>query len=465
MLSEMGAFLPPETTDLVSGIVRRNGRRARDLLRDLSAYAGTLQRREVIRGLRVTLPALGPSERVALLFGPEMRAWLGNTEEALALVRPGGSDLQLFDLVARGPYLEILLPHGRLDEAFRRRARRLGEDVLERAFKDLPTLLAFLTPRGVRLGPFEPDLREDGEEARLAGELHLAYPAPLTLRLSEGTQIELLGRPGPRRLPRAREDALPALEGAGAGLRLLDRGRSVECRVRDLVPGSGIVLTRRAVSSRGGLRPGPHVRGLGKRLGVALALLHAAWEEGFQEVIAHTRVVTPLEEKGTVSYSLIGRAGTSYINVWGKSVVDLTDDLLHEAAHHRLHGLEEIEGPLDRDDGEPRYFSPWRRSIRPLHGLLHATYTFSYRAELMRRLHLLARKPGGRVPRECGRLPRAWLRREMVREIGMLRRSLADLRDAENRGLLRAPGAALRRAMATRFRGLSRDLAGDRRRR
>jgi len=142
---------------------------------------------------------------------------------------------------------------------------------------------------------------------------------------------------------------------------------------------------------------------------------------------------------------MLSRPGVSYINVRDKSAIDLADDVVHETAHHRLHALEEAEGPLDEDDGEPRYHSPWRRSVRPLRGILHAPYTFAYRAELLRRmLRAAARLPMRKVPR-------AWLAREIAAEESMLRRSLGDLADAERRGLLTAAGKRLRRSLVRRI--------------
>ena len=431
----MAPFLPPETGSLVSRVVKRNMRRARRVTRALRPFARTAERRAALLALGGTLDGLRGDARDDLLFGPGMRAWLAEAEMATALVRPAGktTDLKLFDLVSRGPYLARLLPGGRLDRGFCGRAAALGRRMLERAFRQLPLLLAGLTPPDRSFGPFTIDVTEDGEEARRRGEIHIDHPVPGTIRVG----------------PRARLFLIPD------GVRVLDRDGGARFRARGLIDGSPIVLSRRVVSGRRVLRPGSQVRGLARRLSSALGLLRAAWKEAHAEVLAHTRVVVPLMERGTVSYSLPDRPGTSYINMWGKSVVDLADDLLHETAHHRLHGLEETEGPLDLDDGEPRYFSPWRRSIRPLHGILHAAYTFAWRAELLRRL--LAFEKDGRGRTLAARPSRAnWLRRELRFEIGALRHALRDLRDAESRGLLTPSGRRLLRALRWRVVRLAR---------
>ena len=334
----------------------------------------------------------------------------------MVLVRPRGTDLDLFERTALGPHLQRLLPAGRLDDGFRLRARALGEELLELAFRRLPPMLMFLTPAGERFGPFPLDLAGDTEEARLTGELHVPFPFPWTWMLDADARLELVDGGGRFLMPRS----------------------SPRWKTRERIPGTEIVVARRLMRGRRGLRPGPSIRGLPGRLGAALDLVRRAWKEAAAEICIHTRVVVPVQERGVVSYSLPDRPGTSSINVEGKDRVQLADDLLHETAHHRLHSLEEI-APLHRDEDEAVYYSPWRRALRPLHGILHATYTFAFRAELFRRMLDLPE-----------RLPRARLRRELGVEIASLQRSLVDLRDAQGRGLLTPQGVALRRALAAR---------------
>ncbi len=452
----MRSFLPPDTDDLRSKIVARNARRARALAHLLRARTeGTTLAREERATRRGALDLLGAvlrsvrgPAREHLLYTPGMRAWLCNAEEALALTDPAGSAIDLFERISTGPFLPRLLPRGRLDAGFRRRATGLGSEILERAFLKLPPLLAFLVPEGCRFGPFPLDLAPDAEEARVAGELHIGGPLPISLRLPPGTRLELIGAwpsragiTGSGALPGQNPDsgiraASPDSSTVGASaLRLLARGE-VRSQAREMIPGSAIVVARRVRWSRKGTVPGGSVRGAPARLGEALALLDSAWPEGGREVRAQTFEVIPLAEKATVSYSLPSRPGCSFINLHGKTIVDLADDLLHESAHHRLHGLEEIEGPLDRDDGEPRYWSPWRRSIRPVRGILHAAYTFTWRAGLLSRLLALDR-----------RLPKSWIRRQRDQEIRMLEAAVRDLLEAGRLGLLTPAGASIVRAI------------------
>jgi len=428
----MSAFLPPETRILRTRLAARDARRAALLVRRLRAAARALtakHRREAATALDALTAALSGSRgerRAALLSAPATRAWLNAAEEALGLLDDAPSDV-LFERVARGPHLARALPAGRVDRGFRTRVRRLGAELAERVLLQLPPLLAFHTPAGLRFGPFTADLSPDGETARAAGELPLFHPVPAVLTLAPDARFELVW----------------------GGVRLMQRGSMPSWTPAMRVEGSDIVLERHVVSTPSGLRPGaPPSAALSRRLGRALSLIRRAWAPAWREVRAHTQVVVPLAEKATVSFSLPDRPGVSYINVKGKSLVDLADDLLHETAHHRLHGLEELS-PLVAAPGaadDVRYWSAWRRGPRPLRGILHAAYTFTWRAELLRRLLALA----------DGALPRDWMRRQLRFEVGALRETVDDLRDARQRGLLTPAGVTVARAIEGRVAGLPR---------
>ncbi len=422
----MPPFLTPDTVWLASRLSARNRRRLDSVLRRLPAR--TRAERQSLAALRAVVGSLRGRGRRDFTLRPDVRAWMWKAEEALALLRPPRSARGLLEVVASGAHMAEIMPSGRLDRLARARSVALGGRLVARLFDPIPALLAFATPAGSSFAPLLLQGSVDGEEARARGEVHLWRPAPVTLRLPREGIVELLG---PVIRVRARETA--------------------SIQPRRLVPGTGIVLARRAVRSRGSLSPGPFVRGLERRLARALALTRLAWEEGYQEVLAHTRVVVPLQERGTVSFSQPARPGVSYINVWGKSLVDLADDLVHETAHHRLHGLEEL-GALVRRDDAAFYHSPWRRGPRPLRGILHACYTFTWRAELLSRL-LGTRR----------RLPRRRLGAELTFEIDALRLSLEDLTDARRRGLLTPAGARVVRDIARRVERLASRTTGVRR--
>ena len=419
-------MLPPQSADLLRRVVSRNARRIRDVSIRLPDFAASRQDREACRALIATLSSLRGPDRTRFHLAPQTRAWLSAAEEAMALARPLEEEMELFERVAQGAHLAVLLPAGRLDAGFRRRTMVLGAKLLEEAFRRLPPVLAFLTPTQSRFGPFAVELSADGEAARRQGEVHLWFPAPGTLRLRPGARLEL----------------------ADGGIRILQPvGRSAEWEARQTIPGTDIVLGCQVVSTRKGLRTASGKDGLRELLAEAMELIRRSWKAGHREVLTHTLEVIPLSEKGTVSYSLPTRPGTSYINVDGKRAVDLADDLLHETAHHRLHSFEQL-GPLHRANDEAVYYSPWRRSMRPLQGILHAAYTFTWRAELFQRMLELR-----------GRLPKAWMRRETRREIDMLRRSVVDLEDARERKLLTAAGGELVGAIARHVARFSRNAA------
>jgi HEXXH motif-containing protein len=227
----------------------------------------------------------------------------------------------------------------------------------------------------------------------------------------------------------------------------LSLGNDARVEIQETIPGTSILLTHRLLSRGHSLRVGARVPRLGRRLSRALGIVDSAWGEAGEEIRTRTWMVVPLVEPGTVSYSHLARPGISYLNVFRGGLLDLADDLLHEAAHHRLHARQEIS-PLAKDDGEPRYYSPWRRAWRPLNGILHGTYTFLFRAELFARL-LDARR---RMPRVLGTLlgagEAAFLARELRRELTICSRAQRDLAVAARAGLLTPDGRALVRALA-----------------
>jgi len=416
------SLLPPDTPDLIRRLVARNARRARIVSLRLADFAGNVEQRHACRAFDATLTSLRGPQRAEFLYGADLRAWLWTAEEGITLARSLEDDADLFERISEGPYLAELVPMGRLDRDFRRRTRAFGERLIALAFRRLPLVLAFLTPENHRFGPFTLDTAPSAAEARREGELHLRFPVPATLRVAKGARVELLG----------------------GGLRILQRGRAAGWKPREQLAGTRIVLTRRIFHARDGWRPGGEVRGLSAKLSRAVELVREAWEEVYRDLLAHTHEVVPMSERRVAPDLLPGRPGASYIHYAGKSAAGLAVDLVHENAHHRIQGLAAL-GALHRDHGETMYFSPWRRTMRPLEDILQSTYALTFRMELLRRLVGTKR-----------RLPRARIRQEMARELDALRRSLLDLEDAESRKLLTPAGARIRRAIGRRVAQLGR---------
>ncbi|WP_433207243.1 aKG-HExxH-type peptide beta-hydroxylase [Dactylosporangium sp. CS-047395] len=89
------------------------------------------------------------------------------------------------------------------------------------------------------------------------------------------------------------------------------------------------------------------------------------------------RVVTPLAGRG----GLHGLSATSRY-AFGSVVLTPPDGasgfaatLVHELRHGALNALLDLV-PLIAADSSRRYYSPWRRDPRPLHGILHGVYAF-----------------------------------------------------------------------------------------
>ncbi len=486
----------PGTPALAARLARRAAarlERAARVWRNAGLAAALPGSAEVVRACRDALAAAPPGIRARCLTGPDVRGFVNEAQSwtrAVALARRAGttrSRTQLFDLVSRTEFLAVLVPDGRLDPRFPARVARFAVGRLRQAVADLAAFtlgLRLACPGGapVRL---RLAFREDAEQGRPAGRIDLgaiAGPAgPLGItRAAPGPRRPSggAGRRSRRSVPAGAPGALRAvlrdrlltlrgprlgplvLPSAGSPLRLPtdrpaqagrqpSRGRPAGCLAlvqRETIPGTSILLAPVVISRPFSLRVGQPLPGLVDRLARALRLVHLCWPEGHRTILHSTRMVVPVREPGTVSWSLAARPGISFINVFGKSLVDLADDLLHETAHHLLHDREEIEALLvpGPQTGEVQAFhSPWRRAQRPLRGLLHATFTFSFRAELLARLLAMAARQPALLRPFPGRRGLVRVRRELLRERRMLGASLRDLERASRAGLLTAGGRRL----------------------
>jgi hypothetical protein len=77
--------------------------------------------------------------------------------------------------------------------------------------------------------------------------------------------------------------------------------------------------------------------------------------------------------------------GFSSINMFDRDQIDLMDDLIHENGHQYLNTyLNHLD--LIIEDDELIYYSPWRKALRPIRGIYHATFTFFWALELFHSL-------------------------------------------------------------------------------
>jgi HEXXH motif-containing protein len=134
------------------------------------------------------------------------------------------------------------------------------------------------------------------------------------------------------------------------------------------------------------------------RIRRAWLTIREAWPEGYKILGLLTSRIIPLKAKGVVSFSYRHRPGLSFINCFDRDDLDLIDDLIHENSHHHLNLLLRKHVLYHGDCNQQIFYSPWRRSLRPVRGILHATFTFAIGAMLFERLsHWGARGEGRRA--------------------------------------------------------------------
>jgi HEXXH motif-containing protein len=171
-----------------------------------------------------------------------------------------------------------------------------------------------------------------------------------------------------------------------------------------------------------------------ERIARAWQTIQLAWPEGHDVLTLLTSRIVPLQAKGVVSFSYRHRPGQSFINCFDRGNLDLIDDLIHENSHHHLNLLLRKHIMYHGDHNQQIFYSPWRRSLRPLRGILHATFTFTMGALLFQRLSSWASgRDGAARWKNAGLTPRD-LRRARFRcleEVESVRYSLQDLHHAD----------------------------------
>lgn len=118
----------------------------------------------------------------------------------------------------------------------------------------------------------------------------------------------------------------------------------------------------------------------------ALDIIKTVSNELYQTFTNYTHTIVPVNEEGIVSYSQQELPGYSSINVFDRDFIDLLDDLLHENGHHYLNSFLNHEELIIEDD-DKIYYSPWRRALRPIRGIYHATFTFNWALLLFANLY------------------------------------------------------------------------------
>jgi HEXXH motif-containing protein len=196
------------------------------------------------------------------------------------------------------------------------------------------------------------------------------------------------------------------------------------------------------------------------RITRAWETIRLAWAEGHDLLALLTDRIIPLRAKGVVSFSYRHRPGLSFINCFDRDNLDLIDDLIHENSHHHLNLLLRKHVMYRGDHNQQIFYSPWRRSLRPLRGILHATFTFTMGALLFRQLASWGAGRTGSVRwQQAGLSPRDLQRAQFrcLEEVESVRYSLLDLQHADEQfGWLTSAGRTLVQELAEAIRHVER---------
>ncbi len=106
-----------------------------------------------------------------------------------------------------------------------------------------------------------------------------------------------------------------------------------------------------------------------------------------ETLFRYSSFIVPISTEEVVSYSMPVLPHYSCINLYNRDDVDLMDDLIHENGHHFLNALLEGEEELIFEDDDKIFFSPWRRSLRPIRGLYHGFLTFYWAYRLFKEVY------------------------------------------------------------------------------
>ncbi len=123
------------------------------------------------------------------------------------------------------------------------------------------------------------------------------------------------------------------------------------------------------------------MRKFSTKIEVASRVIKKFSPDSWERFVAFTEIIIPIKQKELVSYSHQDLPGTSMINLFHRDFVDLLDDLIHENGHHHLNYYLNLQ-VLIQEPLECIYYSPWRRTLRPLRGIYHAYFTFFWAFKL-----------------------------------------------------------------------------------
>ena len=455
-----------------------------DLCRDLAGYPSEVRRvrlpidywRDVGRALREedfsNWKVVGWIEGINdLLFFIDVRAQLARERD-----RQGFADALWEDCRQRlyeNSDVDELFPKGR-PEAKGLRTRltvlcaRLARESTQESVCLVPGLAnEWVARRKVRVWEVAWDVGPDLEQAERTGTipvgiegavLESSAPSRLKARASQAAMLRVTARDIRVRL-------------GETSSRILSVGSSPDdqwtYRAEQWIR-SGLTLgpTLRYRKDRTPLRVDPTAAGVGARIREALSVIGEAWPEGAELLALLTSRIVPLKATGVVSFSYRHRPGLSFINTFDRTQLDLIDDLIHENSHHHLNLLLRKFRLLKGDHTEEIFYSPWRRSLRPIRGILHATFTFAMGAALFERLSTWGAKQRESQLHAVGLVTRDILRARFrcLEEVESVHYSLRDLEyAAKELGWLASSGEQLVRQLEGAIGKVERNIAPHRR--
>ncbi len=334
-------------------------------------------------------------------------------------------------------------------------AARLGDQVTQEALLLAPQLVTRLvqSPRAVRL-----DLAPQFERVEPKGVLGVGLDGavlvpPARLR-SDVARLELA--PGRATYSVGKGKAVLALEDQpipASGWRL-DPVRLVEGYPHFSV-GPALLFGKDKTPSA--VVPAP--ANAEPKIQRALAIIQHVWPQGFHNLERFTTRIIPIKARGVVSFSYRNRPQLSFINCYDRNQLDMVDDLIHENAHHHLNLLLRKYELRQGDHNQEIFYSPWRRSLRPIHGILHASFTFTMGARLFERISTAAGTRG--LPAHLG-VPAADVARARFRcleEVASVQYSLEDLRVAARKlGFMTRHGKTLVELLAAELEDVENNI-------
>lgn len=113
----------------------------------------------------------------------------------------------------------------------------------------------------------------------------------------------------------------------------------------------------------------------------AIEIIKEVSPKSFLRLQHFTQAIIPSAREEIVSYSIQYLPGFSVINTKHRDNIDLIDDILHENGHHHLNYFLNND-ELFEEVPDEIFYSPWRKSLRPLRGIYHGTITFFFAQQI-----------------------------------------------------------------------------------